>query len=138
MMKDKYDKMLTQFEQYYSCLYEETVDWWPSGKTSITVKLEDGILMEYDSLDNMIRRIQPDDYTKDVDDIRKDIGYNLKKLIHSRGIPQSEIAEKSGVTQAMLSRYIHGTSLPGIDKVYTLAHVLGCRPIDILGECYSD
>jgi predicted XRE-type DNA-binding protein len=138
MMKDKYDKMLTQFEQYYSCLYEETIDWWPSGKTSITVKLEDGILMEYDSLDNMVRRIQPDDYTKDIDNIRKDIGYNLKKLIYSRGIPQSEIAEKSGVTQAMLSRYIHGTSLPGIDKVYTLAQVLGCRPIDILGECYSD
>jgi transcriptional regulator with XRE-family HTH domain len=52
----------------------------------------------------------------------------------TRSIPQSKVAEQSGMTQAMLSRYIHGTSMPGIDKIYALASTLGCRVVDILGD----
>ena len=138
MIKDKYDKMFAQFEQYYDYLYEQTIDWWPSGRSCITVKLEDGTLIEYESYDGSIRRIQTDNYTKDVETLRKDIGRNIKKMIQTRSIAQSEIAEKCGITEAMLSRYIHGTSMPGIDKVHALAAVLGCRAIDIIGESYEE
>lgn len=138
MLKDKYDRMLERFVHYYPYLYDQVVDWWPSGRSCLTVKLDDGLLMEFDSFDDSIRRIQPDNYTKDIDALRKDIGHNLKKLLQTRGIPQSEIAEKCGITEAMLSRYIHGTSMPGIDKVYSLAATLGCRAIDIIGESYGE
>jgi predicted XRE-type DNA-binding protein len=138
MMKDKYDKIIDQFRCYYDYLYDQVVDWWPSGRTYITVKLEDSTLLEFDSFDNTIRRVQPNDYSKDAVAIRKDIGHNLKKIIMTRGMPQSEIAEKCGITEAMLSRYIHGTSMPGVDKIYALASALDCRTIDILGETYSE
>lgn len=138
MMKDKYSKILERFETYYSYLYDQCVDWWPSGRTCITVKLDDGMLMEYNSIDNTIRRIQTGDCKKDVDMLRKEIGHNLKQLISTRGISQSEIAERCGITEAMLSRYVRGTSMPGLDKVYSLAAILGCRTIDILGEEYED
>jgi predicted XRE-type DNA-binding protein len=137
-MKDKYDKIIDQFRCYYDYLYDQVVDWWPSGRTYITVKLEDSTLLEFDSFDNTIRRVQPNDYSKDSVAIRKDIGHNLKKIIMTRGMPQSEIAEKCGITEAMLSRYIHGTSMPGVDKIYALASALDCRAIDILGETYSE
>lgn len=138
MIKNKYEEMLGRFEQCYPYLLEQTVDWWPSGRSYITVKLNDGTLLEFDSINNTIRRVQPNVYSKDTETIRKDIGYNLKKLILARGIPQSDIAEKCGITEAMLSRYIHGTSMPGVDKIYALASVLSCRTIDILGDTYDE
>lgn len=138
MLKDKYEKILDRFEHYYPYLYEQTVDWWPSGRMCITAKLEDGVLIEFDSYDDTIRRIQPNQYVTDIEVLRKNIGHNLKKVILSRNMAQSDIAEQCGITEAMLSRYIHGTSMPGIDKVYALATVLGCRAIDIIGESYEN
>lgn len=138
MMKDKYSRMLERFQQYYSYLYDNAVDWWPSGRSCITVKLDDGVLLEFDSFDDTIRRIQPNNYTKDVESLRRDIGHNLKKIVIARGMAQSDIAERCGITEAMLSRYIHGTSMPGVDKIYALASALGCRAIDIIGESYEE
>jgi DNA-binding Xre family transcriptional regulator len=104
----------------------------------ITVKLNDGMLFEYDSQANTIRRIRPTNYSKDADVLKRDIGNNLQKIVSARAMSQSEIASKAGITEAMLSRYIHGTSMPGVDKVYGLAAALGCRVVDILGEAYED
>lgn len=137
MVRGKYERILEQFEHYYSYLHEQVIDWWPSGRLCITVKLEDGTLMEFDSFSNTIRRIQPVEYTKDVSVLRKDIGRNLQKVILTRGIAQSDIAAKCGITEAMLSRYIHGTSMPGVDKLYSIAAALGCRVADLLDETYE-
>lgn len=138
MIKEKYDRMLTNFERYYPSLYDQIIDWWPSGRSCITVRLNDGLLFEYDSIANTIRKIQPNNYTKDVETLRKDVGFNIKKVIQSRGIPQGDIAKSCGITEAMLSRYIHGTSMPSLDKINALASALGCRVIDIIGETYED
>ena len=137
MVNNKYDQILERFKQYYLYLYEDTVDWWPSGRYCITVKTSNGSMIEFDSFDNSIRTIKPYRAIEDVECLRRDIGYNLQKVVRSRGIPQSDIAKQCGITEAMLSRYIHGTSLPSIDKVKTLAVILGCRVIDIIGEDYD-
>ena len=138
MLKEKYDKILEQFERYYPYWYKDLVDWWPSGRTSITVKLKDGAMMDYNPYDETVRNVQPNNYKKDIDDLRKDIGYNIKKIMQTRGMSQSDIAQRCGITNAMLSRYIHGNSLPSIDKVHALAAVLDCRVTDILGESYEN
>lgn len=138
MLKQKYEEILDRYKSYYPFFYDQTVDWWPSGRLCITAKLEDGTLMEFNSRNDTIRRIQSDKYAMDDTLLRKEIGYNLQKVISARGMSQSDIAEKCGITNAMLSRYIHGTSMPGIDKVYILADVLGCRITDILDDQYKD
>ena len=138
MLREKYDRMLERFECYYPDFYQHTVDWWPSGRLCISVKLEDGYILEFDSVSNTIRRIETDRTKVDDDGLRKDIGRNLQKLIQSRSISQSTIASECGITPAMLSRYIHGTSMPGVNKVYALANILGCRITDILDEYSKD
>ena len=138
MLSRKYDEILEQFKRYYSSFHSNTVDWWPSGRFCITVKMNDGMLFEYNTRDNTIKRIQTEQHTIDNAVLRKEIGYNLQKVISARGLPQSEIASRCGITEAMLSRYIHGTSMPGIDKVYSLADVLGCRITDILDDKYDE
>ena len=134
MLNEKYNRMFEKFKLYYPELYRQTVDWWPSGRLCITVRLEDNYICEYDSVANTIRKIESDKTKMDEDTLRKEIGHNIRKLIQSRSISQSTIASECGITPAMLSRYIHGTSMPGVDKVYSLARVLGCRITDILGD----
>ena len=138
MLNEKYNRMLNKFELYYPDLYRQTIDWWPSGRLCITVKLEDDYIFEFDSTNNTIRRIESNSRKVDDDSLRKEIGYNLQKLIQTRSISQSTIASECGITPAMLSRYIHGTSMPGVDKVYALANTLGCRITDILGDYSKD
>lgn len=137
MLKEKYDRMLDQFQSYYPYLYDTMVDWWPSGRTCINVKLNDNSIIEFESFDNTIRKVKSKECDGDSESLRKTIGNNIKKMIRARSISQNEIAEKCGITEAMLSRYIHGTSMPGIDKIYILSKVLDCRVTDIIEETYD-
>lgn len=138
MMQNKYDRMLDQFRTYYPDLYDQAVDWWPSGRMHISIKTDDRLIFEYSSLDNTIRRVKVSDYSNDPDALKKGLGRNLQKVMLTRTMSQSQLAEKIGVTQAMLSRYIHGTSMPGLDKLYSIASVLGCRVADLLDDTYED
>lgn len=46
-----------------------------------------------------------------------------------RGISRYQIAQRSGVSEAQLSRLVHGTHLPRIDTAERMAKALGCRLI---------
>lgn len=134
MLNSSFALILEQFRMYFPDLYEQTVDWWKSGPYHITVLLKDNSRVEFDSSDNTIRWIPKIDHTVDNDILRKEIGRNIRKFIVYRGVLQQDVAEKIGVTEAMLSRYINGTSMPGIDKLHNIAAVLGCQISDLLGS----
>jgi ribosome-binding protein aMBF1 (putative translation factor) len=134
MIKNKYDVIMKQYENYYHELYGQTVDWWPSGRTCITIKMSDGMLFEFNAVNNTIRRVRDNDSVTDAETIKKEVGRNIQKVILTRSISQSEIASRCGITEAMLSRYLHGTSMPGLDKLYALASVLGCSINELIGD----
>ena len=125
--------ILEQFRMYFPNLYDRTIDWWKSGPYHITVLLDNNDRVEFDSSDNTIRWIPKFDRSVDGDIFRKEIGRNIRKFIIYRGLRQQEVSEKVGITEAMLSRYINGTSMPRLDKLYDLARVLNCRVEDLLG-----
>lgn len=133
MMHSSFELILEQFRMYFPHLYEQGTDWWKSGPYHITVLLNDNSRVEFDSSDNSIRWVKKIDRTVDNDILRKEIGRNIRKFIVYRGMRQQEVSEKLGVTEAMLSRYINGTSMPGIDKLHNLASILNCHVDDLLG-----
>lgn len=138
MVKDKYQKILEQFEQYYPSLYEQTVDWWASGRIFITVRLSDGDMFEYNPMDNSIRRIHATNYEGDEESRRKEFGSNLEKMLSLSGMSKGEIAEKLGITNAMLSRYLRGTSMPSADKACQIANIVGCRVEEFFDNTYME
>lgn len=138
MMKNKYDLLLEQFEMYYPNLYSQSVDWWASSRRSIGVKLRDGTLIEYDPSDNTIRRVRIDEYEDDENIIKTEFGSNLQKMLSLSGVAKSELASKLGTTNAMISRYIHGASMPSIDKVYKMSRILGCRIDDLFDSTFIE
>ena len=133
MIKSSFELILEQFRLYFPTLYDQTVDWWKSGPYHITVVLNDNSRAEFDSSDNTIRWVKKIDRSVDNDNFRKEIGRNIRKFIAYRGLRQQDVAESAGITEAMLSRYINGTSMPSIDKIHNLASVLNCQINDLLG-----
>lgn len=57
---------------------------------------------------------------------RKQFGDRLKRLIHIKGMTQSQFARELGVTDATLSRYITGTHEPSMSKAERIAEILDC------------
>lgn len=48
-------------------------------------------------------------------------------------ITQAELASRVGIDPTAISQYEQGSRIPGADKLFTLAEVLGCSPCDLLG-----
>lgn len=139
MVRDKYEKILNQFELYYPNFYEQAVDWWASGRASIGVKLNDGSVLDYNHFDNSIRFIQINTYIEDDEESRKKaFGHNLQKMIPFTGMTKGEIAEKLGITNAMLSRYLRGTTMPSADKAHQIARLIGCSTDELFDDTYMD
>jgi DNA-binding Xre family transcriptional regulator len=132
-MKSSFELILEQFRLYFPDLYDQGSDWWKSGPYHITVVLQDNSRVEFDSSENTIRWLHKIDRSVDNDIFRREIGRNIRKFIVYRGLRQQDVAESAGITEAMLSRYINGTSMPSIDKIHNLASVLNCQINDLLG-----
>lgn len=63
------------------------------------------------------------------------IGEIIKKRRKSTGLTQSELAEKSNLTQAKISQIESGSSdNVSIDNLRNLAKALNCKLVDLLPE----
>lgn len=127
--------LINQFKLYYPDFYNNAIDWWKSGPYHITFLLDNNDRVEFDGSDNTIRWSRSADLFTDNDEYKKEIGRNIKKFMTYRGLNQQEVSEQIGITQAMLSRYITGSSMPRLDKLNHLAHVLNCEVTDLTSRC---
>lgn len=67
-----------------------------------------------------------------------EFGRNLQKVISSSNITQQQLARKLGTTDAMISRYIYGISIPSVYKACQIAKVLGCAVSDLIKPTYDE
>lgn len=68
----------------------------------------------------------------------KTLASNIKKAILHSGMTQREVAEKVGVTEVSMSRYVLGTRIPKAPTLARIASVLGCTPNELLNVMESD
>lgn len=135
---NKYEGVLIQFKRSYPEFFEHAVDWWASGRMSVSVKMDNGEILNYDRLTDSISWIRTGDEEVDEEIRRKAFGRNLEKRIVFTGLSKGDIAEKLGITNAMLSRYLRGKSLPSVDKAYQLAQLVGCRVDELFDDNYIE
>lgn len=48
-------------------------------------------------------------------------------------VTQEELAARLGTTKSTVSLWEGGSQIPGADKIYAIAQVLGCTPNDLFG-----
>jgi transcriptional regulator with XRE-family HTH domain len=59
-------------------------------------------------------------------------GDNLRDILDDAHMSQSELADAIGVTQAAISKYIHGRTMPSAKVLNNIAHVLDVDIFDIV------
>jgi transcriptional regulator with XRE-family HTH domain len=52
------------------------------------------------------------------------INKNLKLILEIKGLSQKDLSEKTGITQATISRYINGSRLPSAESIITICEEL--------------
>lgn len=137
MVEDKYAKMLKRFELRYPHFYTTAIDWWASGRISIAVKLSDGSVLDYNDVDNTIRWVEYDENMTD-ENRRASFGCNLQKLVTHCGMSKGDIAEKLGISKTMLSRYLHGKTMPSLDKGLQIANLMKCSVEELFDENFME
>ena len=65
-------------------------------------------------------------------------GRNLQRILHKNQIDQGYLARQLGSTDAMVSRYIHGISVPSVYKVQRIAEIIGCDISDLVKADYDE
>ena len=56
-----------------------------------------------------------------------DLVHSIKENCRLQSITQRELAEKSGITEASISRYFNGERIPNIKNAEKMASALGLR-----------
>jgi transcriptional regulator with XRE-family HTH domain len=65
-------------------------------------------------------------------DMRKLVGFNVRRIRGARGMTQEQFAERSGFSQQYISDLERGRRNPTIVSLYELAMALGVTPVDLL------
>lgn len=62
------------------------------------------------------------------------LGRNIRVIAFDKGITHKQLAEDSGVSEAMLSKIIHGEKTPSLPKLIKIAQELGVTVDELLKE----
>ena len=60
------------------------------------------------------------------------VGENIKRIREERNMLQMELAERAGVTQAMICQIERGTRNPSLQIAVEIAKALGCKTEDFI------
>lgn len=66
----------------------------------------------------------------------KQFGDKLRRLIHIRGMTQSQFAKEMGVSVETISRYVNGVCYPTPYVIQQMVDILGCT-VDQLFDVYN-
>lgn len=131
-----YEEMFAKFKENYPMWAEKVVSYRPKHVHAIRVTLCDGEMLDYNIQTDSCRFIaqsnvsKPDDITDD--DCREVFAANLAEAMVTKGIGQALLAERTGLSSACISKYLHKKSTPTITQVEKIAYALGCHRDDLL------
>lgn len=136
-IKTSYHKeIFSKFVDNYPMWGEEVVEYYPKHIHAIRIRLRNGEMIDYNIRTNSCRFViqpviaRPEDITDD--DCRKIFAANLAEVMTTKGIGQALLAERTGLSSACISKYLHKKSTPTITQVEKIAHALGCHRDELL------
>ena len=67
------------------------------------------------------------------DKVKKSIGEKIRGYRQRTGLSQNDLAQRVGVTRAVVTAWESGKACPKIDKLKPLAEALRCNVADLCG-----
>ena len=134
----QYDDLYGPFygEGFHSYLmytrYEtaECISWEPYSDHQIKIYLDNGRTEIYHIFNKTIRTVFESDHSDE--SIAKDFAINLYDRMREKGYSEGRLAERAGVSQATISKYLKSMSMPSLSVAVRIADALGCSVTDLL------
>lgn len=136
-----YDVMLDDFMQHYPNMYKNLVEWYPSGKNEITVRVQTGKVVAYNGVNHTLRNVHdPDDSDGYMDDEKwkDEFSARLRRKMMNTDLTQDDLAGMTGISRVTISKYIRGRAMPSGSNLCKLARALECTVSDLaeFGNAY--
>lgn len=123
-----WDMIFDNLKFYYPTVEEDTVDWYPSGQWSITVRLKNGKKYKYNYMSNEFMRVC--DYDEYEMPEEKQWRINFAVALNNRlkmiGMMQTELARRTGISKAAITKYTLGIASPSAYNLAKIVRVLNC------------
>ena len=134
--KNYWIPVFDQFSDDYPDLFFRCEDWYPSAQLEIVICLDNGEKYTYDFITRHISSL--DDRLDEMDEegYRILFGKNLRKRILRAHITQEELADRIGISQSILSRYLNGKALPNPFIIRNMSRVLQCSVGELVELSY--
>lgn len=137
MNRNEFIQMIyDDFERMFPETAKKVVDWYVSGRYSITVVFPDNSRAYYNYLDKVIRSTKKIDENGEPteQEKRRIISERLKERMANKGLTQKALSEVTGISQMSISKYIRGISEPTISNAYLIADALECSVDELFGD----
>ena len=123
-----WDMIFDNLKFYYPTVEEDTVDWYPSGQWSITVRLKNGNKYKYNYMSNEFMRVcDYDEYEMPEEkQWRMNFAVALNNRLKMIGMMQTELARRTGISKAAITKYALGIASPSAYNLAKIVRVLKC------------
>lgn len=138
---DKHDKwwntIYHDFVSTFPFLEKDVLDWYPSGRMEITLRMTDESKFIFNYNSKSFRRLN--NYNLDENgiisesDCRKEFSIQLQNKMDIAGLNSTDLAYRTGISQVMISKYINQRATPSLYNIRRLACVLKCLPEELIG-----
>lgn len=133
--RENWEEIFETFGCAYPKIYEQVVDWYPSGYLEITIVLDNGTKMAYGLINDMLITVfEPKEikHNWSDDEWRLNFSRKLNKLMLRHCISQEELSAKTGISRVTLSKYQNGKALPSGANISRIAEVLHCSVNELM------
>ena len=133
---DYYETIFDVFFSRHPYFKNDVAKCIPKNTNSIRVILRDGRKIDYNVVTHTYRDV-PDFYDACKNDVtdeycRDIFASNLIELMKAKGFSQPELAKKTGLSVASISKYMKKQATPTITSLEKIAYALNCSRDDLL------
>lgn len=123
------EDIFEDFSRRFPNMVDQVVEYQEVNDTTILISLSDGCQMKYYGDSGSFRVIKEFDGSRE--DWSKHFANNLIDMMNYRGMDQTYLSERSGVSQQSISNYMNGKGMPTGYVINKLAKALSCDISDL-------
>ena len=131
-----YKEIFSDFLDRHPYFKDKIDSYRPKHANAIRITFKDGHMMDYNIRTHTYRDVpeyrdaKPDDITDE--SCREIFSANLIEMMKMKGFDQPDLAARTGLSCAIISKYMRKQSTPSITNLEKIAHALNCSRDDLM------
>ena len=124
------DRIYKNFQMYFPSIAADVIEYFYKPPSEIILKTKDGRVRLFNDSSKILYPLPSDPNNLTEEECKQEFGRSLYAVMFRKGMTQDQLAEKTGIAQPSLSRYMSGKVMPSFYIVDKLAKALNCSVDD--------